>query len=216
MRNGFHSALSPHYGATGSSGSRDWYHHIALSAHSRDSVRKITHRADGRPRQPAPAPDDVVSKLTLGFWPSLLEVKADGAGRPIPWGNILPHVVPGHRYTNAAYWRTRPHQDALQARLDLCTYLRNRIAHHEPIWKQGALLEETKPRRRRPLAVVAPAPSTPDEALARLHLQHDRVMTLLHWLSPDVADMLQQDTAHRQGTHLLQMNTLQAYRQGQF
>lgn len=215
MRNGFHVALSAHYGVKGSAGGRDWYDHIRLLKHSVDSVHKITHWANGTPRRPAPTPDDVVAKLTLGFWPALLEVERDAAGRRMSWHQILPVLVSGHRYPHEAFWRQQANRDALQARLELCTYLRNRIAHHEPIWKQGALLEETKPRHRRVPAVQAPAPSTPHDALARLQLQHARVMELLHWLSPAAARLVSQDSAFQQGQALLQAATLQAYRQGQ-
>jgi hypothetical protein len=215
MRNGFHVALSAHHGVHGSADARDWYNHIQLSKHSLDSVHKITHRANGTPRKPAPTPDDVVAKLTLGFWPALLEVERDAAGNRMSWHQILPSMVPGHRHTQEAYWSHQANRDALQARLELCTYLRNRIAHHEPIWKQGALLKETKPRHRRVPAVQAPAPSTPAEALARLQLQHARVMELLHWLSPAAARLVGQSTAFQQGQALLQAATLQAYRQGQ-
>lgn len=213
MRNGFHVALSAHYGAKGSVGARDWYHHIQLSKHSVDSVHKITHRANGMPRRPVPTPDDVVAKLTLGFWPALLEVERDAAGRRMSWHQILPLLVPGHRYPHEAFWRQRANRDALQARLELCTYLRNRIAHHEPIWKQGALLEETKPRHRRVPAVQAPTPSTPDEALARLQLQHDRVMELLHWLAPEVARLVKAGPGYQRGEPLLLASTLDTYRQ---
>lgn len=215
MRNRFHAALSVHHGTQGAAGSRDWYNCLALPAHSADSVKKITHRPDGRLRQPAPKPDDVVAKLTLGFWPSLLEVDQDLAGRRMTWGHTIPLVVPGHRHSNDAYWRTQVHRDALRARLDLSTYLRNRIAHQEPIWKQGVLFEETRPRHRRVLRMVAHAPATPAQSLARLQLEHDRLMELMHWLSPAVATMLKQDPEHHSGQQLLQDQILQAYRQGQ-
>jgi hypothetical protein len=215
MRNRFHAALSTHYGTRGPAGARDWYLHIQLSSHSSDSVRKITHTARGHARRPAPSPDDVVAKLTLGFWPALLDVTQDRVGRRMAWHHIVPGIVPGHRYPLEAYWRNGANRDALQARLELCTYLRNRIAHHEPIWKQGELLEETKPRHRRVLTVLAPAPSTPAEALARLQLQHDRLMELLHWLSPAAARMVRRDPAFQRGEPLLQAGTLLAYRQGQ-
>lgn len=146
LRNRFHHALSQRYGTGAVGQSRDWYHHLVLSPHSRDSVRKITHSQTGQRRQTAPAPDDVLAKQTLGFWPTLLDVEKDAHGARIAWGDILIDVLPGHRQNSAAYWRAQAHRDALFARLDLCKYLRNRIAHHEPIWKQGALYEESRPR----------------------------------------------------------------------
>lgn len=213
MRNRFHRALSQRYGTGAAGPSRDWYHHLGLSAHSRDSVRKVTHSATGQLRRPAPAPDDVVAKQTLGFWPALLDVSQDVRGTRLAWGDILIEVVPGHRQNTAAYWRAQAHRDALFARLDLCRYLRNRIAHHEPIWKQGALYEESRPRQRRPVALVAPAPRTPEEAVQRLKLQHDRVMELLHWLSPEVASMVKDGASYQDAEKLLRPGALDLYRQ---
>lgn len=209
LRNRLHEALSRRFG-TGTGASRDWYHHLDLSSHSRDCVRKITHRQSGKPRHLAP--DDVVAKLTFGFWPSLLDVEKDIQGARIAWGGILVEVVPGHRQSQATYWGVLAHRDALFARLDLCKDLRNRIAHHEPIWKQGALYEETKPRPRRTVAVVAPPPKTPAEALTRLQLLHDRVMELLHWLSPEVARLVKAAPDHLDGGQLLHTSTLDTYR----
>lgn len=213
LRNRFHKALSRRYGTSAVGSSRDWYHHLRLSSHSRESVRKITHSQTGQRRQPAPSPDDVVAKQTLGFWPALLDVEKDLHDARIAWGDILIEVVPGHRQNSAAYWRVQAHRDALFARLDLCKYLRNRIAHHEPIWKQGALYEESRPRQRRPIALVAPAPRTPAEAVLRLQLQHDRVMDLLHWLSPEVARMVKDGPGYQDGEKLLLPGALDLYRQ---
>jgi hypothetical protein len=74
LRNQFHTALSARYGV-GATGSHDWYDYLTLNPKSKEAIRKITHewRRVGRtkqqvPRHPAPSPDDVVSKLTFGFW----------------------------------------------------------------------------------------------------------------------------------------------------
>lgn len=215
LRNRFHAAFSQRYGTVGSGHSRDWYQHLALSPHSRDSVKKITHSLNGQPRRPAPSPDDVVAKLTFGFWPALLDVAQDSLGDRISWGDILVEVVPGHRQNDEVYWRALAHKDALYARLDMCKDLRNRIAHHEPIWKQGALQEETKARPRRPVKVLASPPRTHNEALDRLQLQHSRMIELLHWLSPEVARTVKAGLTYQHGKQLLEPGTLQAYRQAQ-
>jgi len=80
---------------------------------------------------------------------------------------ILPEMLPGHRQRQVTHWVKRKHQDALFARLDLCDALRNRIAHHEPVWKLGPLMTESRARSGKPLIVEEPAPSGPTEALLK-------------------------------------------------
>lgn len=131
LRNQFHHAMSLRYGVMGGHGSRDWYVHVALNPRSQSRVRDITHYKQGNqmlPRVPTPSPDDVVSGLTFGFWPHLLDLKWDSHQQIVDWGPIFVDVLPGHRQRQASYWTKRKHRDSLFARLDLCNELRNRIA----------------------------------------------------------------------------------------
>ncbi|MGE8398451.1 MAG: hypothetical protein ACN6NZ_00785 [Burkholderiales bacterium] len=121
-------------------------------------------------------------------------------------------MLPGHRQRQPSHWAKQKHQDELFARLDLCNGLRNRIAHHEPIWKLGELMTEGRARPGKPLAVAAPAPTNPDEALSRLRLLYGRVVELLTWLSPDLANQHTRCELHLRCLNLLQPTTLQAYR----
>jgi len=215
LRNQFHQAMSRRYGAVGGNGSRDWYVHVALSTLSKSKIQDITHHKRGGqllPRVPAPSPDDVVSGLTFGFWPHLLDLKVDMHHQPVAWGPILVDVLPGHRQRQASYWAKPKHRDALFARLDLCNELRNRIAHHEPIWKLGPLKAEGRYRPGSPLTVQAPAPATPADALHRLHLLYDRITELLGWLSPAVAAQHLASEMHLRCVNLLQLDTLGDFR----
>jgi hypothetical protein len=216
LRNQFHQALSQRYppGATGTS--TDWYHHIRLSGKSLDSVRALTRENEGKgpPKVQQPKPDDVVAKQTFGFWPYLLDVQKDQAGVLLPWGNILVTVLPGHRQTDPSYWAVRAHRDELFARIELCGRLRNRLAHHEPIWKLGKLREETRARDGRVPKVLAHSPRKPPEALQRLHMIYERLTELLTWLSPELAHEYLTRPGHWTCLNLLQMTVLEAYKRG--
>ena len=211
LRNQFHRALSLRYGTTGSHGSRDWYAYVNLTPKSQDSIKNITHH---KKKKSPSSPDDVISRLTFGFWPHLLDLAKDAQGQPIDWGSTLLDVLPGHRQRQATYWSQRKYQDMLFARLDLCNEIRNRLAHHEPIWKLGPLMHEGRPRKGKPLTEQLPAPSTPDEALARLRLLYDRMTELLRWLSPASVRQYLHSPLHLRCLNLLQPETLQAYRSG--
>lgn len=214
LRNQFHKAFSLRYGAAGGHGSRDWYAHVALSTLSQNKIKDITHYKQGQqflPRVPAPSPDDVISGLTFGFWPHLLDLTKDVLHQPIDWGPIILEVLPGHRQRLVTQWAKPKHRDVLFARLDLCNELRNRIAHHEPIWKLGPLMNEGRPRKGKPLTVQLPAPTTPEDALTRLRMLYSRVTELLGWLSPDMATQHAVSELHLRCLSLLQPETLRVY-----
>lgn len=214
LRNQFHKAFSLRYGGVGVHGSKDWYAYVKLDKHGAEKIRKITHNKKGAqyiPRVPAPSPDDVVSGLTFGFWPHLLDLAEDTLNCPIAWGPILLDVLPGHRQRLATQWAKPKHRDGLFARLDLCNELRNRIAHHEPIWKLGPLMAEGRPRQGKPLVIQFPAPTNPEEALTRLRLLYGRVIELLGWLSPDISAQHMVSELHLRCLNLLQASTLRAY-----
>lgn len=187
MRNRFHTVLSQRlhsHLSVGRNDSNDWYNRITLPQKSLQKIQNETHfwhkqTRQMKPKARAPSANDVVSKMTYGFWPKLLDVN-------LPWDHLVPQIVPGHRYTSAAHWAVLRNRDTLYSRMDLVNKIRNRIAHFEPIWKQGDLYEERRYRQGAPSpAIVQSAPSSPAQAILRLKLIHDRTTELLKWLSPD-------------------------------
>ena len=215
MRNGFHRELSLRYGASAGTSSSDWYETLNLKVRSRESVNKITHDYVNKKRVrlvPAPSPDDVVSKLTLGFWKHLLDVHSGTRKQAVDWGHILPALLPYHSIRDPAYWAKRRRQDTLFARMDLVGDLRNRIAHLEPLWKTGPLMEEGRSRPNYKPPQVKPAPSTPAEAIDRLNLVHNRAYELLHWLSRHRADDYFKSPANARFRHLASMSGLDGFR----
>lgn len=216
LRNQFHRVLSLNYGGVGAAHSRDWYVHLNLPNLSAVKVREITHRKTSSgtwlPRNPPRSPDDVVSKLTFGFWPHLLDVKKDINHTVVPWKDLIPQVFPGHRQKLPDYWKKQSSQDQLFARLDLCNELRNRIAHHEPVWKLGPLLEETRSRQNYAPVQVAPSPVNPLEAVTRLELYYVRTKELLSWLSPTVFSAFESSEWDARCRALLSSSAVEHYR----
>ena len=214
MRNAFHRELSYRYGGAAGTTSSDWYNTIGLAGRSLSNVQKITHEyVRGRhvPRTPIPNPDDVVSKLTFGFWKHLLDIRHDGQGLVVNWGDILTDILPNHRDGSPAYWARQRRQDELFARMDLVGDLRNRIAHLEPLWKAGPLLQEGRPRRGFHPQVVQPAPTTPVQAIARLRLVHNRALELLYWISSHRADDYLKSSAYARFQHITTIDGVQSY-----
>lgn len=215
MRNRFHTALSLHlhsHRSVGRNDSNDWYNHITLPPKSAQKIQKETHfrqRRTGQlaPKVPAPSANDVVSRMTFGFWPKLFDAN-------LSWGQLIPQIVPGHRYTASAHWSVLRNQDALYSRMDLVNKIRNRIAHFEPVWKQGDLYEERRYRQGSPAPqLVQGAPTTPSQVIHRLRLIHDRTTELLKWLSPDRFDDYMNSYVESHFNWLCSTEGLTAYKQ---
>ncbi|WP_280343164.1 Abi family protein [Nocardia neocaledoniensis] len=120
LRNVIHAKLEPH-----TSGGA-WYDdpHYRFSTDSRREIDKAKRRAGsgGRPATPG----RVVSQLTFGFWRYLLASNYKTT--------IWPRVSPG--FTGVPrHERKREELEAAAARV---LALRNRVAHHEPIFDENS------------------------------------------------------------------------------
>ena len=147
LRNSIYGTLEVHYGSM-------WFENDGLMRGAelhlvRETVDKIGRQ--GRTLSPG----RVVAELPLGFWVGLL---ANGYDETL-WRQHLYRL-----------FGTRPNSKALHGDLDKLRTLRNRIAHHEPIF-QRRLLEDYE-RIKRVLGVLSPE-------LLSWTTFHDRVADVL-------------------------------------
>ena len=125
MRNGIHNALTAHVGRP------DWYDHIQLLQREQDKLAKA--KANIANANKPVTPGRVVAELDFGFWTSLLSAGAGPAG----YGAVL------WSPNNAALVRQAfPHLPApnnnrgyAHRRFNAIRLLRNRVSHHEPVWR---------------------------------------------------------------------------------
>jgi hypothetical protein len=146
LRNALHDTLTQHHG-----GDAYWYRlPTALPPSLRHPPdpsqtlswpqREIRNALSGVGKATAPRaadePGRVVAELKFGFWTSLLSPPYGSprsvrqAWNPL-WPQLLPRVFPNFPITAS------PSQDraTLSDRFDGLRQLRNRISHHEPIWR---------------------------------------------------------------------------------
>jgi hypothetical protein len=125
-------------------------HGTDLNKHNRDSISAAIARAGSQP----PSPDELVADLTLGFWRHL----TDSAHEKTLWVPYLYHA-----------WPKKTARAAVDHTIGEITQVRNRIAHHEPLFavSQGSG--------------------------GILALQQDMI-GLLHMLLPDLATYVQQSS----------------------
>lgn len=143
LRNQVHRAMSFHY-SNGSSLSFHWYDRIwgQLKPKSKSKIDEV--RRDGtfsrrNLRNPAPSPDEIVSRMSFGFWPNILGVidrRANFADK------IMPAIFPHHPLNTRPFdWTDNTKLTAAIAFIHELNTFRNRIAHHEPLWKFAALYD---------------------------------------------------------------------------
>lgn len=114
VRNAMHQELSARFGRA------DWWSLALLNEHGQQLVKQAQEKVSAR-RSPQSA-DDLVTKLTFGFWVSLVSQTYDRA----LWVPTLHRAFPNYR----------GRRDALHAELKDVLWLRNCVMHHEPIYRR--------------------------------------------------------------------------------
>lgn len=134
LRNNTHNAMSQFYGR---SNSYHWYDKAPLKPEAIKKIDEIRY-VGYRPRtlrSPPPSPDEIVSRVTFGFWPMVFSsIDRRYAGQ------ILPKIFPFHPLNiNPLDWNNKAKNKRALAFIYELKDFRNRIAHHEPLWKFAAI-----------------------------------------------------------------------------
>jgi hypothetical protein len=115
--------------------------------------------------------DDVISRLTFGYWVSTLSRDyEDVTHKKLLWPNLLPHV-----FSNTP---NKPKRLKIEAALKRVKELRNRMSHHEPIWKFYQLDSDGKADYTKPVYGL-------NTSLNLLEKAYDEVLTIIRWMSED-------------------------------
>ena len=130
LRNAMHRQLTERYGAA-------WYDNPAAGLDRGCLDRIANAKTEGERAGRAPSPPRIVAALSFGFWVSLL----DPGGRIDPSGRKANYEMTLWR---VALRRAFPHCTPLTRKqahrpLSCLLKLRNRIAHHEPIFARDLL-----------------------------------------------------------------------------
>ena len=189
LRNNIHAGLSDFY-SHGASRSIHWYD-VTRGQLKSDTRQKIdavraTRGPGGQPipRTPAPSPDEVVSRVTFGFWPAVLSAidrrYAD---------QLFPRVFPHHPLTAVpADWKDSTKRKAALSYIYELNELRNRIAHHEPLWKFAAIKDTSV----HPPITLVPASVNQASSIDRFR----RLISLLEGGVGSLSLQLLEDTFH--------------------
>lgn len=163
LRNNVHRAMS-HFYTRGASISDHWYDRIWQSLKP-DTVKKIDDVRYQGPRNrrtlrnPPPSPDEIVSRVSFGFWPGVLSV-IDGRYA----NQIFPVIFSNHPLNaNLPGWQVSGTRKNALAFIYEFNSFRNRLAHHEPLWKFPAIIDTSV----NPPSVIVPASLNHADSIAR-------------------------------------------------
>ena len=172
LRNRVHWSMSSFYSRE-TSQSIHWYDTIRgqLKPETQKAIDKIRTIRGPRGalthRTPAPSPDEIVSRVTFGFWPAILAVIDQRYA-----DQLLPGIFPSHSLnTNPRRWTVGATRKNALAFIYELNEIRNRIAHHEPLWKFSAI----KDTSANPARVITAASTNQAESIARFR----RLLALL-------------------------------------
>ena len=122
IRNSLHDTLE------GGFGRDDWWNHPQVVFHNtgRQQMTKAQNDASRACQRKGKSvtPDDIVAALSFGFWISLIGLGAAQQYETLFWQPHLIKAFPGYSGTRGQ----------LSTDLETTRLLRNRIAHHEPIF----------------------------------------------------------------------------------
>lgn len=169
LRNSVHRAMSLNYSNQVNT-SIHWYDGIA-SQLSDDTIKKIDsvryewvkvrgqRRRVKQARSPAPNPDEIISRVSFGFLPGVLS-KIDGRRAD----QIMSAIFPYHPVSvNPIDWKDNAIRRRELAFIYELNIFRNRIAHHEPLWKFAPVWNTAQQQA----VAIAPASNNLADSLLR-------------------------------------------------
>lgn len=151
----------------------------------------------------------MVAELNMGFWVSFSKItfsfpKEVLRKEQIGWKYFIPKIMTGYQYPNEKadkerYWSKKENIDKLISELNSAKEIRNRIAHHEPIFNYTpAHLQGSKTDEK-------------NNFLITLRNTYQYLLYLLHILSPKQAQDYQRSDSHHYTLYLLSIPTFEKY-----
>lgn len=205
LRNNIHRELSLHVTGNASTSTAWWQVGWVAGQLTNDAWNSI-NTVYSKAAPATPGPDEVISRLTFGFWPNMLNWTAKQATVR------MPAILPGHPMSqlgaNPDWSNKKARREGLQDYFELKD-MRNRIAHHEPLWK-FAKVEQTVAGKK----VIVPASTNEASSInrfARLLSIYDRAVLEV---SPPLYACIHSSTWRARLNFLLSPRGVDRYRHG--
>jgi len=171
LRDAIHRAMSRQYANSPDCHDYPWYdnkqdRHYPFTGEAKVSIEKVLCDVKTKRRkQIQPSGDDVVAAMTFGFWTNFFRTLS-----PVDAPRVIPRIFPHHPIRNQNQWGNSQKRHQLSTQLQTANAFRNRIAHHEPLFKFRH--NNTYPKS---LA----------QGLNNLHQRLDHCLTISAWINSD-------------------------------
>ena len=136
LRNAIHRSLSMQC-SDQANNSFPWYdktaHNHGVSLRGKSLAKVDALLKEGEPpirKGVQPTPDQVVSRLSFGFWPNVMDELNHRYGP-----KTFTDVFPNHPHSKPRHWSVPANKAQAVLRLKKLQDLRNRVCHFEAIWK---------------------------------------------------------------------------------
>lgn len=201
LRNRIHVSLSRQLSSKAITQSLDsfaWYDKelggLQLSGESLEKVERILSANHLRLRV-QPPPDQVISRLSFGFWSNILDSQLP----PAIAAKTFPEVFPYHP-ANKHHWKHVRNQKPVVDIIKGVQVWRNRLAHCKPVWNEGWFRSSTNQHWT--------------ELLPRLKQKHSEVLDCLSWICPATSAIYTNSFAGKIFPALLSEEAIVAHLQG--
>lgn len=199
LRNAIHASLSRKC-SNGKSESFPWYDRVepgSILLRGKSLERIEEQLCQGTPpirKAIQPTPDSVISNLTFGFWPNVMEGLSTRQG-PSVFTEVLFH----HPHSKPKHWSILSNKEDAVLRMKRLQDVRNRVCHFEPVWKPHWL------------GVHAPNWS---HAVKGLRTLHEELQELVGWCSPEAVSAYQNSFGWNWFRHLCTTDAVKAFMAG--
>lgn len=137
LRDAIHCIMSKRYAPVGSRHhSYPWYddsqlRHYPFKKQAKTSINEVLReKKTHAKKRPEPTTDDVIAALTFGFWTNFFRTLP-----PVDAPEIVSQIFPHHPIRNPKRWGDQANRHQLSWHLQIANRFRNRVAHHEPLFK---------------------------------------------------------------------------------
>lgn len=204
LRNNIHREMSLSM-TSGASSSSEWWTPLwtQLKPAARAKIDEVKNKAHPRTL----SADEVVSRLSFGFWPNVLSWIAKQRV------NLMVKILPGHPLSQLGAtpnWRNAVARNSAIRDFFELKDVRNRIAHHEPLWKFSAVMDTAST----PAIVVEQASTDENSSLLRFRRLLSLYDNAIDALSPNLFHYIKSSSWREKLDFLLSQRGLDRYKNG--
>ncbi|MBP1039214.1 Abi family protein [Serratia fonticola] len=168
---------------------KSWFINVFTQQNNREANRNIEIAKTQLTKDNKPhTPENIIAKLTFGFWVSLVNNKYDvqRATYLTLWPNLRAKVFPNAIDVNSG---NRLSINSIGNELKEINKIRNRLSHHEPLWRNNSAYQI-------------------EEIINKVIEHYDRCLKVINWINPSNLKLLELIDNNRKMAELCNLHAL--------